>query len=119
MYKTVNDTFGKQREFEKIINSTDGNSHYIKYSNGLIIQWGFEPTGSQQRVVNQKITFPIAFSNTNYSLTVTPNTWQSDTVHRIGWIGSNKLSETQAWINFYGNGNGDTIDGMNWFAIGF
>ena len=36
---------------------------YVKFSNGLILQWGYAS--------NSDITFPMAFSNKNYVLVIT------------------------------------------------
>lgn len=44
-------------------------SGYVKFANGLIIQWGLVTPTSESRI---KFYFPLSFSNTNYSITGTP-----------------------------------------------
>lgn len=47
----------------------DGKSHYRRWSDGTIEQWGYIPTNSTGPYI---LVFPIAFSDTNYCLNLTP-----------------------------------------------
>ena len=56
-----------------ITESTLGETGYVKFGNGLIMQWGsidYNGNGTLGMVIN----FPIAFTKECYSLTVTPQT---------------------------------------------
>ena len=86
---------------------------YVKYSNGLIIQWGIisVSTSNQYKSV---ITFPIPFSNTNYSLNIS----QYTTTNKSIW-------STFALL-MYGNKTTTSVttqsektDRLQWIAIGY
>lgn len=51
-----------------VASSTSTNSGYVKFANGLIIQWGQSTSSSSN---SRQIPFSIAFSNTNYRITGT------------------------------------------------
>ena len=80
-------------------------SGYIKYSNGLLIQWGRCKAGT--------IPFPTAFSNTNYSVCFQWN--GSDTSDHL-WASRTWSVYSRTEVNFTVWNWGGTND---WIAIGF
>lgn len=54
-----------------IVEESFGENGYIKYANGLIIQWGeFAVSNQTVSKLSQEVTLPIAFTSPNYSLSV-------------------------------------------------
>lgn len=73
---TDNSTKSASTAFVKSVLSSSGNGFatyskatngYIKFANGIIIQWGISGTRSSLGTVS--VTLPTAFSNTNYAIT--------------------------------------------------
>lgn len=73
-----NSTKAASTAFVKNVLSSSGNglatisksaNGYCKFTNGLLIQWGIITTNTDNRY-SATITFPTAFSNTNYSLNI-------------------------------------------------
>ena len=83
---------------------------YVKFSNGLILQWG----NSDETNRDTTVTFPIAFS-VLYSVVAVP---KSDSV--LGGSNSNfgvkSQNNTSFIANMYDNGHG--YAGFNWCAFG-
>lgn len=81
---------------------------YVKFGNGLIIQWGTVRTTGYQ----QTVTLPTAFTNTNYAVNVTMvNTGDAGYQTYVG----QKISTTAFTINRHGGGATDNT----WIAIGY
>ena len=51
-----------------IIAQSLGTNGYVKFANGLILQWGFKNDSSASGTSNQTASLNIAFSNTDYAL---------------------------------------------------
>ena len=84
---------------------------FIKLSN-LIIQWGFNPATTQDRVP-YIMNLPTSFSNTNYIFTRVPNAqYQDADVTFLLGASINSISQVQ----FYASNTRFTT-GDNWFAI--
>ena len=89
---------------------TDMASSYIKYDNGLTIQWGYvwRETSSKKTVT---ITFPISYKQTP----ALNATWITDSYYNV-LMGIKSLSETQAEIR---NDSGSATQGYTWMSIGW
>ena len=106
------DNIGSIISTKGITKSANG---YLKMGNGIIIQWG-EVAGTATT-----ITFPIAFSNTNYQIccnTIVPSQNTARTSHSILW---NK-STTSIAVRIGQYNMGATTDSNythHWIAIGY
>lgn len=80
---------------------------YLKMGNGIIIQWGASLTTN---TTNPKITFPIAFSTTNY-FAMAYGRGAKNWDHTWGF----KNNPTKTTCNFYI----DSGDAYQWIAIGY
>lgn len=84
---------------------------YIKFNNGMIWQWGRTANLTDSSVT---FTFPIAFSNTNYSVAVTPSAASSNYVTGKA---KNKTKATCTVIGFSINQPGSSP--IDLLAIGY
>lgn len=84
---------------------------YVKFANGLIIQWGNLNVGT----TNTKVSLPISFTNNAYRITVT-STWNADA---IGTTLTAEYHNTGAKTTsaFYIRSN--YSNAMDWIAIGY
>lgn len=93
-----------------IVDSLLAQNGYVKFANGLILQWG----NSNEAKTNTTVTFPIAFS-VLYSVVGVPKSSGN-----LSGSNSNfgiKSQGIESFIaNMYDSGNG--YAGFNWFAIG-
>ena len=80
---------------------------YVKFSNGLILQWGY--CSDNQGFSARMITFPLGFSNACYSLIASTKNESMRLEYNSG--NGIVLSNTQAKIIFDGEGG-------YWFAVG-
>lgn len=80
---------------------------YVKFSNGLILQWGY--CSDNQGFSARMITFPLGFSNACYSLIASTKNESMRLEYNSG--NGIVLSKTQAKIIFDGEGG-------YWFAVG-
>jgi hypothetical protein len=80
-------------------------SGYYKFTNGLIIQWGY----SNKSGSSQKVTFPTAFTTTNYAVTISryAHEWTEGVIMQTD-------SYTKTTFNFTVND-----PGCHWIAIGY
>lgn len=88
---------------------------YVKFGNGIIIQWGtLGVTGGN----NYKITFPTAFTSTNYR--VTANWWSSGAVNfdDILMINTKAVASCYIYAGETGAGGAQSLN-ANWIAIGY
>ena len=67
-----------------VASSSSSSSGYVKFANGLIIQWKHAVSGSSSTVSNRSIPLPVAHSNTNYAYLLCP-------------VGSNLGSGEMVW----------------------
>ena len=98
---------------ESEINNKFMGSTYYKYCDGLLIQWGhFSSTGSHGSDVT--ITFPKAFSNTNYSVCVQQVAYSSNET----W--SNTFCHSKTTTNFkFRKIFGESLSALDYIAIGY
>ena len=80
---------------------------YVKFANGLILQWGY--CSDNQGFSARMITFPLGFSNVCYSLIASTKNESTRLAYNSG--NGIVLSKTQAKIVFDGEGG-------YWFAVG-
>jgi len=86
---------------------------YVKLPNGLIIQWGFDSTS-----FGNTTTFPIAFPNNCFNVSVTLNTSVNSTQSGVA-IYCAIYSKTTTGFTTQGIGwNSASVSGKYWFAIG-
>lgn len=78
---------------------------YVKYNNGLIIQWGYSS------VDNDQVTLPTPFSNTNYRVCATYMNTSS-----IGSSYGHVVTYPTSTTSFYANTEAGTYQ---WIAIGY
>lgn len=110
-------TFTKKDNTKFSINTQDTNNGivaallqqngYVKFSNGLILQWGY--CSDNQGFSARMITFPLGFSNACYSLIASTKNESTKLAYNSG--NGIVLSKTQAKIVFDGEGG-------YWFAVG-
>lgn len=90
---------------------------YVKYSNGLLIQWGKKTSGVSYQGT---IYFPISFYNSYYSLCIGPA--KGNVVDNSSWIANYTAIKVGSfnYINTYSmNGSNNTSSAeFSWFAIG-
>lgn len=93
--------------------SEDGLSHYRRWSDGTIEQWGI--TGKKSNA-DMTIVFPIEFSDTSYSFFAFPN----EQYAYGSWAGVGTLNKTTSSIKvrIYGASNGASSLNNSWYAIG-
>lgn len=95
-----------------ISRNSDG---YVKLGNGMIIQWGTTTTSNATRATTT-ITFPVAFSNTNYK--VVPVCFnQANPGERFYQIHTKTTTNFIAQTTYSGTNTGTTI--CEWIAIGY
>lgn len=91
---------------------------YVKFSNGLILQWGKHARTTDY----EQITFPISFTNVNYTCISTSYDLNSNadvTAAYSGTYNSGKYPEEQERTvsRFYVK-TGSNAGGRDWIAIG-
>lgn len=80
---------------------TSGNSGYRKYSDGFIEQWGVSNGGGTS---GRSITFPLAFSNTNYNIQMSVmDGSESDGQFAIGSWSNKTASSVKFWTTYNGS----------------
>ena len=88
---------------------------YVKFSNGLILQWGVADNGAAAQNWSKTITLPIAFSNPNYI--VAGSATIIDGIYVL-FTHSNKPTSS-VLIFTSGCWSGNTSRYANWFALGY
>lgn len=92
------------------LSATTGGNGYIRFSNGLIIQWGYIGISGDPQTVTTSL--PTAFSNTNYRVCVTAtgmNDWWNE------W-GLGTLSKSTTNFSVYAKTKNKPLE---WIAIGY
>lgn len=93
-------------------------TNILKFSNGLKIMWGTKNTNAND--TSASITFPEAFSNTDYTITVSAydrngqNLWS----FYCGTRGKSTTGVDAALYNIGGNG-WSVASAVAWIAIGY
>lgn len=93
-----------------------GQNGYVKYSNGLLIQWGYNSGSNTQ---NLRVNLPIAFYNSLYIVTGSVKKASTDT--NVYTISTTSIYTTYFYMdrNFASpSGTGTTSGAFNWIAIG-
>lgn len=88
----------------------------MKYSNGLLIQWGYNSGSNTQ---NLRVNLPIAFYNSLYIVTGSVKKASTDT--NVYTISTTSIYTTYFYMdrNFASpSGTGTTSGAFNWIAIG-
>ena len=100
----------------QIINDNLGQNGYVKYSNGLLMQWGYSSSSGR----NKTIYLPTSFYDTNYSVLVTMKRTVDDTTNYTGDVWTQNISSfVLVPVATWGADNYVyATEGMNWFAIG-
>ena len=80
---------------------------YIKYSNGLLIQWGYVTSNWTEKDI---ISYT---SSTTYQLFLTP----IDSSNTTFYISANKISASKIQLKTYSSDG--TADGISWITIGY
>jgi hypothetical protein len=100
----------------QIINDNLGQNGYVKYSNGLLMQWGYSSSSGR----NKTIYLPTSFYDTNYSVLVTMKRTVDDTTNYTGDVWTQNKSSFLMFGLYHSTdtNNGAFWGGFNWFAIG-
>ena len=100
----------------QIINDNLGQNGYVKYSNGLLMQWGYSSSSGR----NKTIYLPTSFYDTNYSVLVTMKRTVDDTTNYTGDVWTKNKSSFLMFGLYHSTdtNNGAFWGGFNWFAIG-
>ena len=111
----VKDCFTNSRS--NFITFSKAGNGYIKFSNGIIIQWGNKSIDSGKKYVD--VTFPRAYSSTNYRIMVTDGWWSGSTtyapVSSVFCISYSNSSTTKFRITSTRDDNGAVC----WMSIGY
>lgn len=93
--------------------SEDGLSHYRRWSDGTIEQWGVTPKASSEPTT---ITFPVAFSDTKYSFVFMVD---ESYVSESNWMGIQSEDKTPTSVSVRIQGaNNSNAKNYAWQAIG-
>ena len=99
-------------EAEIVVSKIFAGNGYIKYTSGLILQWGAVQTNEFGTAT---IAFPILFTSTNYTITATPG---DNTPRSISLVG-----KTVSGIDVFRSYATPVLEGIAgpafWFAIGY
>lgn len=102
------------KNVERVVASSFGSSSsYIQYASGLIIQWG--SVSAETGNVVTSVTFPKAFSNTNYRVMLTHVYNKDERDETWAAPGQGKTRSTTAFKICYNVSSGSRIE---WMAIG-
>lgn len=88
---------------------------YVKFANGLILQWGVADNGVVTQNWSKTITLPIAFSNSNYIVAGSAEAidgWYTLFIHSNKTTSSVLIFASGCW-------DGNTSRYANWFALGY
>ena len=112
---TTSSTASKARPGVVIQNYRSGTTGAIKFSDGLIIQWGSYVPNTANENKNITITYPIAFSDNNYSLSFSRiSTRGSASFDKENMPNSTTKTGFVIWAKAYL----DLVKGC-WLAIGY
>lgn len=100
------------KEVERV--ESQGNN-YIRYTNGFIVQWGYEDLSKHE---NRLVTFPTPFSSMNYQVTCSGRTKSTNTSSGV----TSHYCQSNSNTNFYlchDYTSNESPYGANWIACGF
>lgn len=121
VYTTGNQTIGGTKTFSAVaygkasdannsilttVDKTKAANGYFKFGNGMIIQWG----SVTNAISNPTVSFPTAFSNSNYSLAMVQT--ETGSVHP-------NAAYTNKTSTGFKISNGGGVDKNDWIAIGY
>lgn len=100
-----------------LLNSTLGED-YIKYENGLLIQWGVTSHGNAI-TAGSKVTLPVPYKNINYKVILSPTRNGSIvTKFWVGDIGGNTNRTINTFEVYSSAEHGTYTRNFEWFTIG-
>lgn len=100
-----------------LLNSTLGED-YIKYENGLLIQWGVTSHGNAI-TAGSKVTLPVPYKNINYKVILSPTRNGSIvTKFWVGDIGGNTNRTISTFEVYSSAEHGTYTRNFEWFTIG-
>ena len=113
-YVRIGDTLYKNRYVTEDISlsASFGDDGYVKFDNGLILQWGQETVAASSEVVTFPIPFPTACLNTIATAYLEDDTQGTDYAAAIHTLA------TQTTVTFSTDYAGTTFDTIFWQAIG-
>lgn len=91
-------------------------SGYVRYHNGLIIQWGYSTKTSESDY--SKTAFPITFPNACLCVILTPQLSASSSTSDWGAHIEYK-DQTGVWIAIHNSGSSTNASGVRFLAIGY
>jgi hypothetical protein len=107
-------TWGGKPVESVVASSFGSSSSYIQYASGLIIQWGSVSAGDAGNIVTS-VTFPKAFSNTNYRVMLTHVYAKDEVAEAWDAPGQGITRSTTAFKICY---NFSSRSRIEWMAIG-
>ena len=105
-----------------IVDSLIGDNGYIKYDNGLIIQWGYNKLRNTSRTSYYDIPFHISFTEKVFNLQLTSR--ESVGLDNTGQyfyaltVSSTEMKLSGFKFRIIDNSGGSGDVGVNWIAIG-
>lgn len=103
-------TFAKSSGANYMTTISKAGNGYCKFTNGLIVQWGAVTVSKDSRAT---VTFPTAYSNTDYKVTATVG----NAIQTGG--GGIITTTTHTATNFVMSNGQDALYDINWIAIGY
>lgn len=94
-----------------------GQNGYVKYSNGLLIQWGYSSSSSNATY----IYLPTSFYNTSYCVTITfvePANGMNVVCPLVTLKNTSNFRMRSRYSIGDANGTGEGTNPFGWFAIG-
>lgn len=100
--------------------STEIGENYIKFANGILVQWG-KTTHAKGTIVTSDVNLPMAYKDREYSVVVTPQ--RNGSLVEKYWIGDkggNNTNKTERHFNVtsYSNNAENYDKDLNWVTIG-
>jgi hypothetical protein len=96
--------------------SADTSKGYVKFANGLLLQWGdVTITPAANTPTSKTVYFQIEFSNTNYNVQATP--WTGVIYTTVRGVSYNNRQKGSVEIVVTRTNTTDTV--VSWLAIGY
>lgn len=100
----------------KLVVQNFGQNGYVKFSNGLLMQWGYSSSSG----IKKSITLPLSFKNTNYKVVPVMRRTEQSTTNLTCDIYSKSVSSFVMYGLYHATdvNNGASTSGFDWIAIG-
>lgn len=85
-----------------------GNSHYVRFSNGLVLQWGYSKTG-------ETVTLPISYQSIT-SFALGASVYREKNSYAI--VQTTEVTENSFVVQATWEGDYVSGDGCSWITIG-